>query len=170
MVTYPIEEPALPPHRRRVWLHVGKNTPGRPLSNSDLPQTPSLIFLISSVTIPVVLIPFAQITSGPSHTQFLPLPLPPRPQSPLPPRLSPALLEVLIFPSPQYPAGFHQRHHRHLHLSVPPIGLCMGGGRPLSSRRPSLLHSLFRLLRLSSLPSLMLHGLDTVFPQIPRQQ
>lgn len=172
-VTRVTEEPAPRPRPHHDWLRVDKNTAGRPPSNSGLLQILNIIFPISFVTIPPVPIPFAQTTSGPFHTPSPPpRPLLPHRQSPLPEPPSLVALEApILLLSPPFPACFRRcrHHHRLRRLSVPPIVLYMDGRRPLSSTPQSLLHSLFHLLRPSSLLSPMPRGLDTVFPQIPRQ-
>jgi hypothetical protein len=166
-------EPVPLPRQLRDYLLDAKNTPGRPLSSSALPQTPNPIFPILFATMPQVLIPSAQITSGPFHILSpLVLPLLPQPRSPLlePPSL--LVLEVLIFLSLPSPVRFlrrrRQQHHQRPLLSALPIVLFMAEERPRSSTPRNLLHSLFHPLQLS-LPILPPHGLDTVFPQTPRQ-
>jgi hypothetical protein len=141
--------------------------------SSDLPQTPNLIFLILSVTIPPVPIPFAQIMLGPFPTPS-PSPLPLLPQHPSALLHHPSLAapELLTCPSHPFPVDINRRRphlHQHHRPSAPPIVLYMGAERLLSSRYPSSLHNPFHPPPLFSLPSLLLHGPDMAFPQTRKQ-
>jgi len=169
-LTWVTEEPVPPPRPLHDYIPVGKSTAGPLLSSSALLQTPNLISLISSATMPV-LIPSAQVISGP-----FPIPFPPPPPLLLQrrlPLLEPLLvLEFLIFPSLPFPADFLQRRpqvHRHPHLFVLPVVLFLGERHQRSPRPRNILHSLLHLLRLTRLPIQPPHG-DTVFPQVPRQE
>src|SRR6266702_8006996 len=96
-VIWDIDEPALRPHQHHDrLLHDDTSMGGHLPFNSGPPRTLNLIFLISSVTLPIIPTPFAQILFALFHTPF-PLPLHPQHQFRTLEVLSRAALELLTF-------------------------------------------------------------------------
>lgn len=168
-VIWDIDEPVLRPRQHHDRLHDDTSMGGHLLFNLGPPRTPNLIFLISSVTVPIIPTPFAQILFARFHTL---LHLRPQHQLRTLEVLSRVALELLTFLS--HPSLVvihpHPRHLLHPLLVAQPIVICSDGKPPPNSMLPSLLRSLCHLLRPSSHPNPLVLGLDMVFPQIPRQE